>query len=122
MRLAASIVDGSGGAKRSRAALPRAQAISGGGHARDDAIVPVICPTCQNVFRGTFKAQSAPRLSLHGVVFDILVWRGPKATPRPQRSGFFSSEKRSGSRPIDGCSIGASVVRAAGRSLMLGSL
>src|SRR5271154_5368322 len=39
-----------------------------------------------------------------------------------QRSGFFSSEKRSGSRPIEGCSIGASTVRAAGRSLMVGSL
>src|SRR6202165_2420895 len=39
-----------------------------------------------------------------------------------QRSGFFKSEKRSGSRPIDGCSIGASTVRAAVRSLAPGSL
>ena len=47
--------------------------------------------------------------------------RGGNALSR-QRSGFFSSEKRSGSRPIDGCSIGASTARAAGRSLMPGSL
>src|ERR1700712_2267467 len=40
----------------------------------------------------------------------------------PQRSGFFSSEKRSGSRPSDGCSLGASTVRTAERSLMPGSL
>jgi transposase len=41
-----------------------------------------------------------------------------------QRSGFFKSEKRSGSRPSDGCSIGASTMteRAAGRSLITGSL
>jgi DNA helicase HerA-like ATPase len=37
------------------------------------------------------------------------------------RSGFFSSENRSGSRPSDGCSIGASTERTAGRSLMPGS-
>src|SRR6187402_373174 len=29
---------------------------------------------------------------------------------QPYRSGFFSSEKRSGSSPIEGCSIGASAV------------
>ena len=43
---------------------------------------------------------------------------------RGQRSGFFSSEKRSGSSPSDGCSIGASsgMARATGRSLTVGSL
>src|SRR6185436_17075629 len=97
----------------------------------------------------------APALTLHGVVFDILVWRvqgRPFACPdqpagwveplgtilgnhhlaalsreapqHPQRSGFFSSEKRSGSSPIEGCSIGAStgvMTRAEGRSPMPGS-
>src|SRR5882672_10316498 len=42
---------------------------------RDDGIVPLICPTCQNVFAGF--AQSIPasdhHATLHGVVFDILV-------------------------------------------------
>jgi hypothetical protein len=40
---------------------------------RDDRIVPLICPTCQNVFAGF--AQSLPasdhHATLHGVVFDI---------------------------------------------------
>jgi hypothetical protein len=42
---------------------------------RDDIIVPVICPTCQNVFRGIGHSSHAGDrfVSLHGVVFDILV-------------------------------------------------
>jgi hypothetical protein len=43
---------------------------------RDDSIMPVICPTCQNVFRkdrSTYPCQRHPPVSLHGVVFDILV-------------------------------------------------
>jgi hypothetical protein len=44
----------------------------------DDANVPVICPTCQNVFLRINVHASDPFLfkgflSLHGVVFDILV-------------------------------------------------
>jgi hypothetical protein len=40
----------------------------------DDAIVPLICPTCQ-IVRGI--AQNIDHVvSLHGVVFDILVGRG----------------------------------------------
>jgi hypothetical protein len=31
-----------------------------------------------------------------------------------QRSGFFSSENRSGSSPSDGCNIGASTLRGSG--------
>jgi hypothetical protein len=46
---------------------------------RDDGLVPVICPTCQNVFRGTFKAQNAEFVTLHGVVFDILVLERARA-------------------------------------------
>jgi hypothetical protein len=53
---------------------------------------------------------------LHGVVFDIFDWQRPPGRNRrlsPQRSGFFKSEKRSGSSLIDGCSIGASTVAGA---------
>jgi hypothetical protein len=47
---------------------------------RDDENVPLICPTCQNVFCGVSTHASDPFvckgfLSLHGVVFDILVGR-----------------------------------------------
>jgi hypothetical protein len=47
-------------------------------HSCDDEDMPVICPTCQNVFsRGT--GQDVPVgdeiLTLHGVDFDILVER-----------------------------------------------
>jgi hypothetical protein len=46
----------------------------------DGRNVPVICPTCQKVFFGSSIPASDPFLfkgflSLHGVVFDILVWR-----------------------------------------------
>jgi hypothetical protein len=45
---------------------------------RDDAIVPLICPTCQNVFAGFAQSIHASdrHATLHGVVFDILgsVW------------------------------------------------
>src|SRR3954447_6194378 len=34
------------------------------------------------------------------------------AVSAPYRSGFFSNEKRSGSSPIDGCSIGASTLES----------
>jgi hypothetical protein len=40
---------------------------------RDARLVPVICPTCQNIFRGALNAQNAEFVTLHGVVFDILV-------------------------------------------------
>jgi hypothetical protein len=42
---------------------------------RDDAIVPLICPTCQNVFAGFAQSilASDHLPTLHGVVFDILV-------------------------------------------------
>src|SRR5665213_3452362 len=46
---------------------------------RDDAIVPVICPTCQNIFARSLLPATV-RLSLHGVVFDILVLGLPDAT------------------------------------------
>jgi hypothetical protein len=44
---------------------------------RDDGDVPLICPTCQNVFREQKSMPANPFvyigfLSLHGVVFDIL--------------------------------------------------
>jgi hypothetical protein len=37
--------------------------------------VPLICPTCQNVFAGIAQGIHASdrRATLHGVVFDILV-------------------------------------------------
>ncbi len=45
---------------------------------RDDAIVPLICPTCQNVLTASVlaaprKASGRPATTLHGVVFDISV-------------------------------------------------
>jgi hypothetical protein len=42
---------------------------------RDDGIVPLICPTCQNVFVGFAQGIHASdhHATLHGVVFDILV-------------------------------------------------
>jgi hypothetical protein len=39
-----------------------------------DAIVQVICPTCQNVFARKSSCRRAEFSTLHGVVFDILVW------------------------------------------------
>jgi len=42
---------------------------------RDDGTVPLICPTCQNVFAGFAQGIDASdhHATLHGVVFDILV-------------------------------------------------
>ena len=37
----------------------------------DDEDMPVICPTCQNVFAGSLKRPD--HATLHGVVFDIFV-------------------------------------------------
>jgi hypothetical protein len=47
---------------------------------RDVEFVPVICPTCQIIFAGKASMPAPPFLfkgflSLHGVVFDILVCR-----------------------------------------------
>ena len=39
----------------------------------DDEGMPVICPTCQNVFAGSLKRPH--HATLHGVVFDIFVER-----------------------------------------------
>src|SRR5580700_2951879 len=78
------------------------------------------------MFSRDVQSLRHPHATLHGVVFDIFDGSGHQAPTggRSQRNGFFSSEKRSGSRPSEGCSIGASTltVRAAGRSLMVGSL
>src|SRR6266851_2362367 len=42
---------------------------------RDDGIVPLICPTCQNVFAGSLKASmpATTMLLCMGLFFDILV-------------------------------------------------
>jgi hypothetical protein len=37
----------------------------------DNEDMPVICPTCQNVFAGSLKRPD--HATLHGVVFDIFV-------------------------------------------------
>jgi hypothetical protein len=47
---------------------------------RDDGILPVICPTCQNVFAGSRMAGDR-QATLHGVVFGILVGSGRLAPP-----------------------------------------
>ena len=39
----------------------------------DDEDMPVICPTCQNVFAGSLKRPD--HATLHGFVFDIFVER-----------------------------------------------
>src|SRR5438105_12693849 len=55
-----------------------------------------------------------PRGGVTGTIYRIAAkWiparAGKSREPRrPQRSGFFRSENRSGSSPIEGCSIGAS--------------
>src|SRR5712675_950829 len=50
---------------------------------RDDGIVPLICPTCQNVFAGFAQSihASAHHATLHGVVFDILVGSESRVGP-----------------------------------------
>ena len=45
---------------------------------RDVEIVPVICPTCQNVFAAKASMPATP-VTLHGVVFDIF---GSEQKPR----------------------------------------
>jgi hypothetical protein len=46
----------------------------------DDEDMPVICPTCQNVFTGSLKRPD--HATLHGVVFDIFVERPEGASAR----------------------------------------
>ena len=50
---------------------------------RDDGIVPLICPTCQNVFAGFAQSIHASdrHATLHGVVFDILVGSQSRVGP-----------------------------------------
>src|SRR6266478_3935398 len=50
---------------------------------RDDGIVPLICPTCQNVFAGFAQSIHASdhHATLHGVVFDILVGSESRVGP-----------------------------------------
>src|SRR6266481_1172308 len=50
---------------------------------RDDGIVPLICPTCQNVFAGFAQGIHASdhHATLHGVVFDILVGSESRVGP-----------------------------------------
>ena len=45
---------------------------------RDEGFVPLICPTCQNVFSGKASMPATPFafkgfLTVHGVVFDVLL-------------------------------------------------
>src|SRR5260221_178824 len=40
---------------------------------RDAGIMPLICPTCQNVLAGQ-SIHADALATLHGVVFDVLVW------------------------------------------------
>jgi len=49
----------------------------------DDGIVPLICPTCQNVFAGIAQSIHASdrQATLHGVVFDILVGSESRVGP-----------------------------------------
>jgi hypothetical protein len=46
----------------------------------DHEDMPVICPTCQNVFTGSLKRPD--HATLHGVVFDIFVERSEGASAR----------------------------------------
>ena len=50
---------------------------------RDDGIVPLICPTCQNVFAGIAQSIHASdhHATLHGVVSDILVGSQSRVGP-----------------------------------------
>jgi hypothetical protein len=64
---------------------------------RDAENVPLICPTCQNVFAGQASMPANPFvfkgfLSLHGVVFDILVWeRDRRSQAGSLQTGFQTS-------------------------------
>jgi hypothetical protein len=49
----------------------------------DDEDMPVICPTCQNVFAGSLKRPD--HATLHGVVLDIFVENSSDATARRLR-------------------------------------
>jgi hypothetical protein len=57
---------------------------------RDIAIVPVICPTCQNVFAGEASCQRA-LATLHGVVFDIFGLERESRRPCRWKTGLPSS-------------------------------
>jgi hypothetical protein len=58
---------------------------------RNDLVVPLICPTCQNVFAKFAQSIHAGghHATLHGVVFDILVGSETHAGlgPQPSPSG-----------------------------------
>jgi len=53
----------------------------------NDGTMPLICPTCQNVFAGKASMPASPA-TLHGVVFDILV--GSKNRARRGACGHMS--------------------------------
>src|SRR5712664_1331331 len=56
-----------------------------------DGIVPLICPTCQNVFAGFAQGIDASdhHATLHGVVFDILVGSESRALRgQPRRASY----------------------------------
>ena len=74
-------------------------------------------------FPEVFAAQLATNQSMLAAVQSLLA-RARTGTRKPQRSGFFRREKRSESKPIEGCSNGASTAgaRGAGRSFVTGSL
>jgi hypothetical protein len=62
---------------------------TGGGvfELRDDRMVPVICPTCQNVLRDRSK-HLCEGVTLHGVVFDIFALGLAPATNQPVGQNF----------------------------------
>jgi hypothetical protein len=49
---------------------------------RDDVIVPLICPTCQNVFRGEFRCLQRPLLLCMGL-FSIFWFGGYRVGRSP---------------------------------------
>jgi len=78
---------------------------------RDDGIVPLICPTCQNVFRGAAQSihPGDSHATLHGVVFDILVGSEYCVGLEAQKRGLPSRSSRA-ERPAFAIGFGAAAV------------
>ena len=65
---------------------------------RDNGMVPLICPTCQNVFAGEASMPATPPVTLHGVVFDILVGSANRAGCAAGKRGLPSRSSRQHAR------------------------
>jgi hypothetical protein len=85
---ATSIVEGSFFLQSRRRVRRRAEP-SASHKLRDDRLVPVICPTCQNLFTQSLKHQYQQHyFTLHGVVFDIFGFGQAPLPPKEKAPPF----------------------------------